>query len=196
MNVQICFIIKIEYTDILHSSYFLSWVYYAIHMIATTNKRNFTDNKRVYRGRSDKDWAELLKFREELKKAEQEIEELKTNIHPDLSLRIVYDVHHETHSGYCSDPGDSEVICRTHTEVVGLPVAFKKHDICRNRMLQSAIPSDNQLLLRLFSKPSESCNKGSGHCGCKTIYSIQNTSIFAPIDKSELSKPIELSDII
>lgn len=156
----------------------------------------FKRRRHVYRGRSDKEWGELMKFREEQRQEQQEIAELKSNVHPQLMLKITYDVQHETHSGYCSDPDDNlEIIHRTHTETVGLPVAFKKRDIYYDGMLQSSIQPGNQLLLRLFSKQPESCNRGSGYCGCKTIYSIRTASIFVPINRTQLDTPIELNDI-
>lgn len=162
-------------------------------MNSTSNKCN---NRRIYRGRSDKDWVELAKFREEQRNEQQEISELKSNVHPQLMLRLTYNAQYEIHSGYCGDPDDNiEIIHRTHTETVGLPVAFKKRDIYYDGMLQTTIRPDNQLLTKLFSKPPKSCDRGSGYCGCKTTYSIKNASIFVSIDKTQLDKPIELSDI-
>lgn len=159
-------------------------------------KRQRTHNDRVSRGRSDKEWAELLQFREEMRKEEQEITELRASVYPQLCLRIIYNVQHETHSGYCSDPDDNlEIIHKTCVETVGLPTAFKKRDIYCDGILQSTIPANNALLLRLFSKPSQNCNKGSGFCGCKTTYSIKSTSIFVPVTRHRLDEPIDLSDI-
>jgi hypothetical protein len=139
------------------------------------------------RRRVDKNWEELMKFREEF----------KTNVYPQLLLKITYDVQHETHTGYCSDLDDDiEVIHRTCSEVVGLPVAFRKKDICVNGVLQSSIPTDNQLLIRLFAKSPKKCDKGSGNCGCQTTYHIRSANIVVQKSVSNLELPIETSDII
>lgn len=155
---------------------------------------------RVRGGRNDKDWADYIAYEEKCR-IEKEIENetvmrLLNDVHPRLMLKIVYDVNCSTHSGYCSDPDNIETVHKTKTEVFKLPTVFKKSDICRNRVMQPEIDTNNRTLQRLFAKSHTNCDKGSGHCGCRSTYSIKSATIFAPILKSELEKQISFEDVI
>ena len=126
--------------------------------------------------REDVDWQELMKFREEL---DQELEKIKSDMNSELSLKLVYDVQHETHSGECSDSDDElEVICKTVTEIVGLPSYFynKNDDI----MKEFKIATSDEVLQKIFAKQPVNCKLGSGHCGCKTTYRIVSATGFNP----------------
>lgn len=135
---------------------------------------------KVYRGRSDKDWAELIKYREELKqeqlRKEQELLRIKNEVHPYLMLRIVYSVQIETHNGHCNDTDEFTTVHRTITEVVGLPTIFEKGKSINN-LLFSTIPTNDKLLQQLFAKHKASCDRGSEYCDCKTTYHIRSATI-------------------
>lgn len=109
----------------------------------------------------------------------QKINELRANVYPSIMLEITYYVETVSHSGYCSDPDDNtEIVYKTCKEIVNLPTIFKKGDIYVNGFNTRSIHPKNTKLLELFSKNDLPCDKGSGHCGYKTRFSIKETKVY------------------
>lgn len=151
----------------------------------TSLKRNW---KGVRSGRNDKDWAELMLYRKELEEEKQKIAEILQDVHPELMLRITYDVEIQTHSGTCVNPTSLNVIYDTYTKIVELPNAFQKCDTEVDYKRKTYIPRNNSLLQKLFSIETENCKKSTGYCGCVTRYTIRSAIVCVPLINSNTNE--------
>jgi len=89
-----------------------------------------------------------------------------------FKIQITYDVHRQTHDGYCSDPYD--MVSEDDEERVELPVwkGVTNADIDRDGAVISNLHG-------YYDRDEGGCGGGggSGYCGCTTTYIIKDAKV-------------------
>jgi len=109
----------------------------------------------VFYGKSDTDWAELLKFREELKQKEDQKKRILSDVNESLMMRLTYDVCVITHDCYKTGKYVPKIKKTIYVKTVPLPNIFIDCDIIVHGNQRTYIPIKNDLLQSLYNMQDE-----------------------------------------
>lgn len=91
----------------------------------------------------------------------------------DKKIKITYNIHTETHDGYCSDPYNEGACDEEFTCIYPL-IKGINNEVISNYMEVNSINAVNY-----YQKRFTECEKGSGYCGMYKIYDMKNIEIIS-----------------
>ena len=112
-----------------------------------------------------------------------DIKKCKNMFRPGFMLRITYKIREESHDGYCSDPGEEEVVENEMTFAYPLLNQFKNEHI-NNDGIVDVDKASHLLSIYLFDDRSH----GNGYCGMKTTYNLKSAVVVKDKRKIDLGE--------
>lgn len=139
-----------------------------------------------------REWRESMKCKECIKVTNCLIlnerwcrtDEIEDRIDPKFLIKVTYEINQETHSGYCSDPGEIQEEEFRKTYVFPLLTDFENRHLDRDGEVINLTSGP----ILYYRRMKDGCGGGSGYCGCDTTYKIVKAVVIKDERKIDLGK--------